>query len=181
MLLAFSSEKRVISSRLPLDKVQVGNNSIRVTGSIPLQVLYVSGDDRKPYDALRTQIPYQYEIEVPGIQQQDTFDVQALVEQLQVTILDGEELDVKAVLVFSITVFQQENKKLVSDITTAPLDTKKLGSLPGMAIYTVKPGDNLWNIGRKYYLSVDRLKKMNELTGDVIYPGQKLLIVKEGM
>ena len=164
-----------------LDKVQVGDNSVMVTGSIPLQVLYVSGDDRKPYDALRTQIPYKYEIEVPGIQPQDTFDVQAVLEQLQVTILDGEELDVKAVPVFSITAFQQENKKLVSDIMTAPLDTKKLGSLPGMAIYTVKQGDNLWNIGRRYYLSVDRLKKMNDLTSDVIYPGQKLLIVKEGI
>ncbi len=164
-----------------LDKAQVGENSILVTGSIPLQVLYVSGDDRKPYDALQTQLPYRYEIEVPGIRPQDTFDVQASLEQLQVTILDGEELDVKAVPVFRITVFQQEQMKLVDDIVTAPLDTKLLGNLPGMAIYTVKPGDNLWNIGRRYYVSVDRLKKMNDLTGDMIYPGQKLIIVKEGI
>ena len=164
-----------------LDKVQVGENNVMVTGSIPLQVLYISGDDRKPYDALRTQLPYKYEIEVPGIQPQDAFDVQAVLEQLQVTILDGEELDVKAVPVFRVTVFQQERAKLVSDIKTAPLDTKKLGNLPGMAIYTVKPGDNLWNIGRRYYLSVDRLKKMNDLASDELRPGQKLLIVKEGL
>lgn len=164
-----------------LDKAQIGENHIVVTGSIPLQVLYISGDDRKPYDALRTQLPYQYDIEIPGIRPQDTFDVQASLEQLQVTILDGEELDVKAVPVFCVTVFQQDKANLVSDIKTAPLDTKKLGSLPGMAIYTVKPGDSLWSIGRKYYLSVERLKNMNELTGDEIRPGQKLLIIKESI
>ncbi len=164
-----------------LDKAQIGKNHVMVTGSIPLQVLYISGDDRKPYDALRTQLPYRYDIEIPGICPEDTIDVQAGLEQLQVTILDGEELDVKAVPVFRITVFQQEKVKLVSDIKTAPLDTKKLGNLPGMAIYTVKPGDSLWSIGRKYYLSVDRLKKMNDLTGDEIRPGQKLLIIKESI
>ena len=167
--------------RVLLDKVQVGKNGITLMGSIPIQVLYITGDDRKPYDALRTQIPYKYEMEVNGIKPEDTLDIQASLEQMQVSILDGEELDVKAVPVFTVTAFGQEKKKLVSDITTEPLDTGKLGGLPGMAIYTVKPGDSLWNIGKKYYLSVDRLKKINELSSDDLQIGQKLLIVKEGI
>lgn len=164
-----------------LDKVETGVNSITMMGSIPIQVLYISGDDRKPYDALRTQIPYKYEMEINGIRPEDTLDVQMALEQMQVTILDGEELDVKAVPTFMVTVFQQEKKKLVSDISTAPLDTKKLSNLPGMAIYTVKPGDSLWSIGKKYYISVDRLRKMNELSTDELQVGQKLLIIKEGI
>ncbi len=63
----------------------------------------------------------------------------------------------------------------------APLDTHKLGALPGMTIYIVKPGDNLWNIGKRYYLPVERLRELNELTGDELMPGQKLLVVKGGM
>lgn len=164
-----------------LDKVQVGENSITLMGSIPIQVLYVSGDDRKPYDALRKQIPYHYEIEMNGVKPEDTIDVQVNLEQMQVTILDGEELDVKAVPVFAITVFRQEKQNLICEVNTAPLDTKKLGYLPGMAIYTVKSGDSLWSIGKKYYISVDRLKKMNELSSDDLQIGQKLLIVKEGI
>lgn len=164
-----------------LDKVETGINSVTVMGSIPIQVLYISGDDRKPYDALRTQIPYKYVIEMNGIKQGDVPDVQVTLEQMQVTILDGEELDVKAVPVFTITLFQEDKKKLVSDIVTAPLDTKKLGNLPGMAVYTVKPGDSLWSIGKKYYVSVDRLRKINELNTDDLQIGQKLLIIKEGI
>lgn len=164
-----------------LDSVNIQNGAITMTGSIQLQILYVSGDDRKPYDVLRAQLPYKYEMEIPGIGPQDMVDAQAALEQLQVTILDGEELDVKAVLVFRTTAFQQKESKLVRDINATPLDTKKLGSLPSMAIYVVKPGDNLWSIGKRYYLSVDRLKKLNDLTSDELRPGQKLLIVKEGI
>mgnify|MGYP002509235698 CR=1 FL=1 len=32
-----------------------------------------------------------------------------------------------------------------------------MSNLPGMVIYMVKEGDNLWNIGKKYYIPVDSL------------------------
>lgn len=144
-------------------------------------MLYISGDDRKPYDVLKTQLPFQYEMELPGAGPEDNAEVQAALEQLQITILDGEELDVRAVLVFRVTAFRQKEHYLVGAVKTAPLDVKKLGSLPGMVVYVVKPGDSLWSIGKRYYVSVDRLRKLNNLTSDVLQPGQKLLIVKEGL
>ena len=39
-------------------------------------------------------------------------------------------------------------------------------------------GDSLWQIGKKYYVSVGRIKEMNNLTEDDIKTGDKLLIVK---
>lgn len=42
----------------------------------------------------------------------------------------------------------------------------------------VKAGDNLWNIGKKYYVPVDNLREINELSSDELKPGQKMLIVK---
>jgi LysM repeat protein len=42
--------------------------------------------------------------------------------------------------------------------------------------YTVAAGDSLWKISNKYGITVDSLKKANNLTGDIIYPGQVLII-----
>ena len=161
--------------------IQIGDNVAVLTGMTPIQVLYISGDDSKPYDVLKAQIPYRYEMEIPGLLPGDRVEVQATLEHLQITILDGEEVDVKAVPVFSTTVFRQNEHSLVSDIKTVPLDAKKLGSLPGVVVYVVKPSDTLWGIGKKYYVSVERLKKYNNLSSDLLIPGQKLLIVKEGL
>ncbi len=164
-----------------LDTVEIKENAVTVTGIVQLQVLYISSDERKMYDVVNAQIPYKYEMELPGVRPGDLVETQVDLEQLQVVILDGEELEAKGVLVFHTTAFQQKEHKLVSDIQTAPLDSRVLASLPGMAVYMVQPGDNLWSIGKRYYVSVERLKKMNNLTGDLIMPGQKLIIVKEGI
>jgi hypothetical protein len=40
--------------------------------------------------------------------------------------------------------------------------------------YTVRKGDNLWNIARRFGLTVSRLKKLNGLKSSTLQPGQKL-------
>ena len=44
-------------------------------------------------------------------------------------------------------------------------------------IYNVQPGDTLWDISRKYDgLSIEKIKKLNNLKSNNIKPGQKLII-----
>ena len=47
----------------------------------------------------------------------------------------------------------------------------------GQTTYTVRPGDSLWIISRKHEgLTVDRIKRLNNLNSNNIKPGQKLII-----
>ena len=43
-------------------------------------------------------------------------------------------------------------------------------------IYSVRPGDSLWLISRKYGVTVEALMKLNNLHDTLIYPGQQLKI-----
>jgi LysM repeat protein len=70
------------------------------------------------------------------------------------------------------------NEELITQLNVSDLDTVNLGSLPGIIIYSVKEGDSLWSIGRKYYVTVDTLRELNDLSSDDLQIGQKLLIVK---
>ena len=45
--------------------------------------------------------------------------------------------------------------------------------------YVVKSGDTLWNIARKYNLSVSELKSLNNLSSNVLSIGQRLIVGKE--
>ena len=45
-------------------------------------------------------------------------------------------------------------------------------------IYTVKSGDTLYQISKKYNLTVDELKKLNNLTSNTLSIGQKLYVKK---
>ena len=42
--------------------------------------------------------------------------------------------------------------------------------------YIVQSGDSLWSISKKYGISVDKLKDINNLSGNLLNVGQKLLI-----
>ena len=64
----------------------------------------------------------------------------------------------------SLTVGQQLKVPFVSDSTNDEL------------IYTVKAGDTLYNISKKYGVSVENIMKLNNLTSSNLYIGQQLKI-----
>lgn len=161
-----------------LEQQATVENGILLQGSLAVKIMYITGEDEAPYGCAQAQIPYQYTLEVPDISPEDSDTVHAEVEQLQVTMLDGEEMDVKAVLSFSTVVFKSVPVELIGQVTVSALDTGKMSNLPGMVVYMVKDGDNLWNIGKKYYVPVDSLRRLNGLESDELKAGQKLLIVK---
>lgn len=161
-----------------LEQQSIVENGILLQGSMQVKVMYITGEDESPYGCTQAQIPYRYVLEVPDIAPEDVGKIHAEVEQLQVTMLDGEELDVKALLCFSTAVFKNIPLELIGEVEVSELDRNTMSSLPGMVVYVVKDGDNLWNIGKKYYVPVDNLRELNSLEGSELKTGQKLLIVK---
>ena len=161
-----------------VDESQIVENGIQVDGSILVKVLYVTGDDNAPYGSIRRQLPFSYLLEVPGIRPEDSYVIRPELEQLTVTMLDSEEMDVKAVVGLKTIVFRNKMQDVIEQIMIGEINSNLLHELPGIVVYVVQPGDSLWKIGKKYYVSVDAIKQMNNLTSDEIRPGDKLLIVK---
>lgn len=52
---------------------------------------------------------------------------------------------------------------------------------PGYEYYTVKSGDTLYSIARKYDLTVDELKNYNNLTSNTLSIGQRLIIGEKAL
>lgn len=165
-------------------KMQRKDTSISLSGNLSLNMIYISGDDAMPYVSLQSLLPYEYEMEIhknmDKISSDDIImeEVDAHLEQLQVTLLNGEELDVKALLSFSVTGFWPMKMELIREVQVVDTKQSITEDLPGMAVYMVKDGDNLWNIGKKYLVPVDKIRSLNELSSDVLTEGQKLLIVR---
>ena len=58
--------------------------------------------------------------------------------------------------------------------TTTPSPTAEAGAEP--RYHAVKPGENLFRIGKKYGASVDKLREWNNLSNNDIEVGQKLIV-----
>ena len=64
-----------------------------------------------------------------------------------------------------------------STTTASASSPKAIQTTSTGKVYFVQPGDTLWDISRMYKgLSIDKLKKLNNLKSNNIKPGQKLII-----
>ncbi len=93
-------------------------------------------------------------------------------------IIDNGEVDVKCVVFFRTNIYKKWQEKIVEQIVVSEPDAEKMAALPGIAVYMVKPGESLWDIGKRYYVPVSVIRQTNNLSSDDVKAGDKILIVK---
>ena len=77
-----------------------------------------------------------------------------------------------------------EQIKKINNLTSNNLSIGQILKIPDTTssnpttqiTYTVKSGDNLYSIARKYNTTIDSIKKKNNLTSNLLSIGQKLII-----
>ncbi len=161
-----------------LDETHMTEDGIRVLGSLNLSSLYITEDDHFPYASVSYEVPFEYLIEIAEMTPDCRFYLHAMLEDLQVSMIGPDEFDVKALISFSALCYRDETVTLLSSVTEIAPDPEKANTLPGMTAYFVKEGDTLWQIGKEYYVPVQRLRDVNNLTSDTLKAGDKILVVR---
>ncbi len=172
--------KKVIhsSGQVQVSNQEVVENGIGIQGTLNLQILYESTSERSPYGAAKAVFPFSYTLNADELSDNCIFRLQAELEQLTVTAIEPREVDVKSILCFRSNIYEQLNERIIEQLVVSEPDMDMLSNLPGIAVYIVKPGESLWDIGKRYYVSISQLKEANEMMTDEVKPGDKILIVK---
>ena len=76
-------------------------------------------------------------------------------------------------------ILEPVTETVITGVKEEPLDLKALRALPGIAGYIVQEGDSLWDIAKKFHTTMGNIITTNELPGEQIKAGQRLLLVKE--
>lgn len=161
-----------------IDEIHPVEEAIHITGSLDVKSLYRTSDENLPFSAMTVTLPFSCTLKISGFGAGASFHVTGYLEELAVSMVDSEELDVKAEIRFHPVVFSGVSERVISDIRVSELDAAKLGELPGIVAYVAREGDTLWQIGKKYYVPIARIMEMNNLGSEKLEAGAKLLIVK---
>lgn len=166
-----------------IDEQRLCEQGIEVEGELEVGVLCVTDQDAHPLIAQNSFIPFSYMIDVKWGNHQpskDYYQVQLLpsLEQLYAVLLDGSEVEIKAVIRMDTVVFEQLDCPIITSVTKLPLDTKLISELPGITGYVVEQGQSLWKIAKQYHMTIQQIMEQNHLESDVVVPGQKLLLIK---
>lgn len=163
---------------IQMGSVETCPEGLKIAGTVLVRAVYTTADADTPFYCLKGSIPFSYVLEVSDAEADCIYEIEPSLDQLGVTMLDGDEADAKIVLSLKGLVCRIHTEQVVTDVRISDLDPEKLAALPGIVAYIVKDGDSLWNIGKKYYVPIARMKEMNDLSGEEIKSGDKLLIVK---
>lgn len=165
---------------LELKEYSLKNDTITMQGNMYLRLLYLTSEDSMGYELLEEMYPFEITRQMVGIDSDMECALRPQIEQLQVAIKDGNQVEWRAVISVQLLVFGMQQENILSEVRISQLDSEKIERLPGFAIYFAQEGDSLWQIGKKYYVSVEKIKEVNQLTTEEIKAGDRLLIVKSG-
>lgn len=162
-----------------VEECAITEQGAQIEGVIVIKCLYVTSDDKIPYSSLEQTVPFTYLLEAKGAGEDVLSGIRVTLEQLAVSMQDARELEAKIALDIAGILFEEFEEELVTDIRISEPDKAVRRKQPGIVVHVVAKGDTLWQIGKKYYMPVNKIKEMNNLMGDEIRPGDKLLLVKE--
>lgn len=161
-----------------IDQIEVVPDGIHVEGTLSIQILYITADDKMPLASLKDMIPFHHTIEAPGISPDSRFHLKACIEQMTTVMMDSTQVEIKAVIDLDSIVFEKNPIKKLVDVKEEPLDMEALQESPGIIGYITRSGDRLWDIAKENYTTIDNIKETNHLTESSLKEGEKILIIK---
>ena len=152
-------------------------DSVAAEGVLTADILYHCADDSRPVALLQRGIPFTQVMEGKGVLPTDEADIILRLEDVDFQMLSETEGELRATVTMEAAGRRQETAELVTEAVWNEAEDGKTAA--GAVIYVVQKGDSLWKIAKKYRTTVDNIVAVNEIEDpDLIYPGQKLLIIK---
>lgn len=163
-----------------VDEIRQEEDKITVEGAVALQLLLTTGESERPYVKAEGYLPFTYETSLPAYKAKCSFEVHPSLSAVMTSLSGNGTIDVKAILTFNLLAFEDISEPRIADMRVSEADMEKRSKLPGIIGYMVQEGDELWEIGKRYYVPVSQILEFNNLSGENVKAGDKLLIVKQG-
>lgn len=94
------------------------------------------------------------------------------------TLLEWNHLSVDSIIHPGQGLIISDGSSSSSEEAETTAEVSEEASSSSATTYTVQPGDGLWRIAKNHGLTLDELKSMNQLTTNIIQPGQVLIVSK---
>ncbi|MBE6007657.1 MAG: DUF3794 domain-containing protein [Lachnospiraceae bacterium] len=166
-----------VSVTAETDNVEINGDMLDIEGILYVNMLYVTGDDNDPIESVKATLPFENSVEIRGIYDDAETDITVNVRDVDYSLLSGREAEIRLNLDYSIFALMENEEEFVTEAVIDESDPVK--TLPGITIYTVRKGDTLWDIAKRFNTTVDEILAINRIEEpDIIYPGQRVLVLK---
>ena len=177
------SDKKVMqvchmNSSVQIEDERIVEEGLEIHGIIVSTLLYMVDGEEDIYEALKKEIPFSYLMEEREITKGCKWKLLPTIEQQNAVILDESTIEVKMILGLEILVENCQSKSYISSIQSIPYSQDLIASAPGIIVYIPSGKEELWEIGKRNQVSIKSIKEINDLSGEEVEKGTKILLVK---
>lgn len=160
-----------------LSEYKITDNKLHLEGLVNYNVLYLSNSTEDPVYCSKREEFFRHSIDLRGIRAGMDCEVDLDVEHCNYSMVSSNEVEVRLILNATVKVTNPYTLPLIVKATETPLDDKRSASRPSIIIYFAQPGDTLWKISKKYFMTINDVQKANNIgENDAILPGQQVII-----
>lgn len=161
-----------------LEDTRLENDGLAMDGILTVTVLYITDNELRKYEVLKKEIPFSHEMDNLNLSEKCKWKINPMIEQCNSVILDENSIEVKVVIYLDVMMEEIREKISVTNVRMKPFDEETVNNTPGMVVYIPSKRENIWNVGKRYCVSQESIREINQLTGNEIEKGQKILLVK---
>lgn len=158
------------------------NKKLHMIGSVLVQMLYETGDEEQPYAVTECMVPYELEMEsiLPeeNMEEKPSIVIEPRLEQVEAVQVDSREVEIKGVIAFSVLATGMKEDHCLGEVVVKPIDTAQYALIPSVVVCFAEEDTPLWEYGKRYYMPVEDMKRLNNMNSDVLKTGEKMMIVK---
>lgn len=161
-----------------LERTTLEENALHLEGMLEFKVLMITGSDEHPYLGVKFYAPFQQDIEVKGVNTDCTYHVVPIVTDSSFQLYRSNEIEWKAEVNFQTIVFCNEPEYMITGAEFIPFTEEELATQHSMLGYRSVEGDNLWSVGKRFYISPEMVAEQNNLEDEMIPAGRMLLLLR---
>jgi hypothetical protein len=162
-----------IITKASVTDTQAENGRVSVSGRVDAYILYITDGGESPVYSCKREIPFSVMIDSPGSARGMDCAIKAEVEHASYSLNMANEVELRIILRVNAKVIRERRLELVSEMSEA---VEKRGE-SGIIIYFVQNDDSLWDISKRYGVSIDSVMKFNGISADEnIACGRRLII-----
>lgn len=161
-----------VLARPDITRVSSQNGKTVVEGRLELCVLYITDNAQLPVYSIKKDVPLKFTLDSEDCDANVDCEASIQREHISFNLNMAQEAEVRCILSVNVNL-----KRRVSINTVCECNFSDKSDDCGIAIYFVRPGDTLWQIAKKYCISVSDIAQLNDLRDEnSLTPGEKLII-----
>lgn len=166
-----------VGGRVKEKREAVEQGRVMVEGILSGEVICLFDDDEKRAFSIKQDIPFRGAMEIPAAQLDMKAESKVEIRDLWFDKINGKQIEVNASLQVEAAVIKVGSLKLIKN--PCFVESNQIKRPCSMVIYITKRDDSLWKIAKKYKISMNTIRAVNQIEeGTPINEGTRLLIVK---